>query len=742
MSDKKKKDELDKELQDSLIDIFKLYEKEDDEIRKAQVRLWKKYEEFWHGVQYLFWSARDETWRSPTDINWQEEFSDEEMEELGSFYDYVVNIFKGHGEAIIAALSAQLPSLRYQPDDADSSDDLLTAKTYDKIADLIQRHNKVKLLALKAFFYLYINGVVASYVYKDSDFKYGSYTIPEYASEEVESTKYTCPKCDAELDLPMEPPAKVDCPECGEEVKPKKENIKEEVPKLAGTKKLPKTRVIIDILGGLQFKVRATARSQEECKYFISYSDIDKELAIELYPDLEEDIISDGLDNYDRFARTEFTYPSDPEIEQKNLITIYKCWMRPICFNKEIDKKKREKLKELFPDGVRIEIVGKNKSFGRALEEDVDSRIRIGQAGLSTFIHSDAICTPIVPVQEMRNTIVNLGIETIEHGIPEKFADPRVLNFDEYAKFEATPGYYYKTLPAAPNKSIGDAFYESTPTRLSAEVPVFQKTLDEDAQFVLGSFPSVYGGPIKKDRSTLGEYKASEQIALRRLQIVWSLFVDWYKTTIDNAVRMYIETIVEDEHFVKEISPGNYVNVWIRQSEMNGKVGGCESDADASFPVSLAQKKALIMELMQLNNEYINTALYTPENSYEIQNILALNELRLPGEQQRLKQVLENKELYKSEPIEKGMSLEGESVFDSSVPIEPDIDDDAVHISTCRALLVSTEGIDMKKTNPKGYLNIFYHMKAHMANLAAKTMQMNETPSGIPPKTTQFGAEQ
>src|SRR6266404_7420676 len=104
---------LTKELEDSLRDIITSCEREDSETRKRMIKSWKKNEEFWHGMQHLFWSDRDQSWRSPSDVNFRDEFSDEELEELGSFYDYVVDIFKAHGESIIAALAAQIPALRF-----------------------------------------------------------------------------------------------------------------------------------------------------------------------------------------------------------------------------------------------------------------------------------------------------------------------------------------------------------------------------------------------------------------------------------------------------------------------------------------------------------------------------------------------------------------------------------------------------------------------------------------------------
>jgi len=723
-------EKLSKELQDSLIEILKIYEKEDDEAHKAQRKNWKKNEEFWHGVQYLFWSEKDENWKSPAEISWG---GDEGLEELGSYYDYVINIFRGHGEGIIAALTQQIPSLQFIPDDADDADDVLTAETYGRIADLIQRHNKAKLLALRSFFFLYINGIVASYIYKDSDFNYGSYQIPDFQTEP--QTVFMCPTCDYEYtedDLTdIEKPEKIEliCPSCGMDGKPKK--AEKEVPVEGPPKTLPKTRVKIDIFGALQIKVRITARNQDETPYLLLTNSVGKEQAIEAYDDKENEILADMENNSVDMPQTDYMWPN--ELPAKDRIKISKIWLRPSAYNLEKDKKKRTELKKHFPKGVRLEVLGKNKTFARAEEEELDSRWRVGQAGLSTYIYSDPICNPIVSIQEMRNTLANLTIETIEHGIPATFADPKVVNFDEYDKFENVPGYIYKTLPGRPNGRIGDAFYETGRAQLSKEVPGFVRQLDQDAQFALGSFPSVLGAPAQRDRATAREYEMSRTIALQRLQIAWHLFVDWYKSTLESATRLYTDVIVEDERFVQKDPQGKYINVWIRRSELSGNVGGCESEADSSFPESLSQKKAVLMDLIQLNNEFINMALYTPENAAQLQKVLALNDFKLPGQEQRFKQLMEIKDLVNSEPVSDGVP---------SILPDPDIDDDAVHIEACRAYLVDTTGIDCKQSNPMGYANVIFHMKAHQMNLMAKTAGMNQTPPGEPPKTTQVGVEQ
>ena len=726
----KSSDDLDQysdELKDALKDIVKSCEKEDDEIYKAMQRQWKKYEEFWHGVQYLFWSDTDEAWRSPLDFGWNDDDT-EATDELGSFSDKVIDIFRGHGEAIIAALASQIPALRYLPDDADDDDDVLAARTRNKIADLIQRHNKVKLLFFRALFFLAIQGLVASYRYKDSDFKYGTTQQPDIGEQEQEIPLFVCKECDHEFN-PQDVEGSPDtCPMCGsQDLKGKKG--KRTVPINLGMKTVPKSRVKIDLFGPLNFKVPYYARNQSECTYFILYGDLGKDVVKSEFPDLEEKIDGEHLETHTRFARSDFMTVVDPEIGAQNLVTVRRVWLRPAAFYRATkgQKKIREELLKKFPKGCRVTFIGKSHIFADLQPEEMDARWEIGQAGLSTYIHSDPILRPLVQIQEMRNDLVNLIIETIKHGIPFQLADPSVLDFDMYGKFEAVPGYVYKTKAARPGEAIGNAFYDSPRATLSREVAVFLQQLDKDAQFSIGSFPSVYGGPSEGKSRTFAEYAASRQMALQRLSIIWSFLVDWWTRTVSGAVDLYVESITEDERYTYEEN-NSYINVWIRRSELSGKIGGVEPEASETFPVSLAQKKDLIMKLMELNNDFVNQALYLPDNARVIQDVLALNEFKLPGEAQRIKQCIEINDL-KNEMLA------------AQVVVDPDIDDHAVHIATIKAWAVDQIGLDAKQTNPQWYAGVIMHLRQHEMMLQAKTMGSGPTPPGVPPPTTQAGAE-
>jgi hypothetical protein len=723
----------------ALKDILIFCEKEDQEIRKSRIKRWQKAEQFWQGFQHIFWSDKEESWIAPQagESAWRSAFSDTQLQELedelGSFYDFVIDIYKAHGESIVAALSAQIPALRFIPDDADDTNDVRTARCYSKIADVVSRHNKIKLKFFRALYYLFNCGIVASYHYKDADPKYGEYVIPKYGEEEVEISNYKCPDCESDRsESPDEP-----CPSCGSNEPPVEQKEKQSVPVQQGTTTLPKTRVIVDIYGPLFFKVNEYATSQKDIWYLLNWADFDKSL-------LQEDL---ALDDEQLFKDIEGTHIVDndrvgksysyEEVDTMSLTTRVRAWFRTSAFNKCPDKKVRDSLHKKFPKGVKYVCVGKEKVFISAEQEDFDDRWTIGQAGISTFIHSDPTGRPLVSIQEMRNQLVNLFMEHIEHGLPTSYADKEVLNFDIYGKYESLPGFKVPVKPR-PGKALADSFHTDQASQLPKEAGEFLAQLDKDAQFSVGDFPSVYGGPSTGNSRTYAEYAQSRQMALQRLNILWNFVVEWFCTTMWNMVRMYVDTVVEDQRFVTwDRKNEKYINTWIRQSELQGRVGSVEPEASETFPLTLAQKHDVIMHLVELNNPQIMQALFTdPSNLHVIQDVLALNEIKMPGEDQRIKQVIEIQKLSASQPI-KTMTpapLPGAppaTVLKSTVPIDPDVDDDDIHIKTLTDFLIDEQGLQMKEENPAGYMNCIAHLREHKENKA----KQGPPPIPVLPKT-------
>jgi DNA-directed RNA polymerase subunit M/transcription elongation factor TFIIS len=702
-------------LQDCLAEIIRQMEKEDDNVRKQQIRQWKKNDRFWHGIQYIFWSETQQDWIAPINTRWDDLTANRE-EADGPFYDYVVNIYKAHGESIIAALSAQVPAVRFPPDDANNEDDLQTAKTYDKVADLIQRHNQSKMIILQALLALWNQGLVFAYHAPKSDKTFGNLQIPEYDtaqecqncgwtdSDEQSQSSYAnsikngpntgeevhAQEIGSQSTQTDEAQAQGTCPQCGGPLMP--------IPVLTGFSDAPKTRVLIDIYNPLFVKVPYYARTQNECGYLGLSIDQPISLLKHLFDHIADKIEAESnlYDVYEKLGRAPSSY-SYAIIDNKNLRTLRRWWIRPYEFQRLGSEKESEikQLYKIFPDGAYVCFVG--DCYAESRNELLDKYWTIGKAGLSTYIHSDPMGQPLINEQEKVNVLDNLTLETIEQGISTVFADPEVLNFEDFSRHELRPGMFVPA-KAKTGKTLAEGFYEGPKATLSKEVPLYREQIDKDAQFLVGSFPSIYGGPGEGSSRTAAEYDMSRQMALQRLSITWTMFAHWWARLMEKCVRIYVENLIGDEHYVS-MNKNNYVNVWIRQSELSGKVGEVEAEAAETFPVTLGQKQSLLFKLMSMNSDLINAALFSVENRKIISEILSFPELTIPDEAQRIKQMRETQTMVeKLEPVQ----------------IEPLVDDNDVHIEVLRDYMASDYGADIKSNNPQAYQLLMDHLQMHM----------------------------
>lgn len=694
--------ENNEDLEDELVTILKSlvekFEQQDGWVRKQQVKSWKKNDEFWHGVQFIFWSETRQDWVSPIETTY---FEDEEGREQaeGPFYDYVVNFYRAHGESIIAALSAQLPGVRFPPDDADNENDIVTSKTFSKIADLIQRHNKAKVLFLGALGIAWNQGLICAYHAPKEDKAFGKLNIPTYKSG------YHCQNCDSTNE-------EEDCPTCGN--KTEKGTVQD------GTKEVPKSRVMVELYGPLHVKVPYYAREQQDFEYLELSKDQPTSLLKSLYPHIADKIDAEfeTIGQYERMARTPSSYSSFARVdENRDYGTLKRVWIRPWAFHalREDQEKQKEKLLKLFPDGCYVTLVG--KTYAESRNEDMDKYWTVTKVGVSQYIHSDPMGQPLIPMNEMSNVLVNLTLETIEQSIPDRFADSDTLDFETYSRHEARPGTTYP-VRKRPGERIADSFHEGRGATLSKEVPAFAAWLEKSMQFVVGSFPSIFGGPTQASSRTASEYNMSRQMAMQRLSIAWSFISFWWAEMIDKCVRLFVENMAEDEHFTSKVNE-NYQTVWIRQAELTGAVGEVEPESADTFPMSMPQKQSLFMQLLQLNNPFLNEAIFDSNNRVLTSDVLGFPEFEVPGVDQRIKQEREISYMMKNH---------------QPLPIEPEIDDDAIHISTLKHFMAGEQGWDLKMTDPEMYQILEMHLQMHSQDLTMKTqMQFENAPPGEAP---------
>lgn len=736
--------ELDDETKKNLKHIIDHFDDEDRAVRDRQIRTWRRLKLLWENIQHAYYSEVAHDWRIP-----EGEKGGEEGDQ--GYYDKPVNIYRAYLESIIAALSVTVPPIVCYPDDAENELDRITAEAGDKIAALIFKHNNMPLFWLHALFVFVTEGMTACYSYPKSSKEYGEYETKNYETVPVEEQQELCPICgqemvdesitddqrdqfmpgpeDAELNAAIDEGLKM-CANCAQMVMPHIQKHQSLVKRFIGVTKHPKTRICMEVYGGLFVKVPVWARNQSECNYLIYSYETHYANVLEQYPELKDKITKGGTnyDLYEQWGRTSPQYHGEHPI---NNVTVRNCWIRPCAFN-ILPEEEMKALKKKFPDGVKVVVV--NDFVADALNEALDDCWTLTYNPLSDYIHFDPLGLLLTSVQDITNDLISLVVQTVEHGIPQTFADPKVLNFKAYRDSEVIPGGIYPATPKS-GRPLGEGFYEVKTASLSPEVLPFAEKVQQIGQMVSGALPSLFGGQMSGSR-TASEYSMSRAQALQRLQSTWKMLLLWWKDVFGKVIPMYIKEMKDDEKQVKKDEFGNFINVFIRKSDLQGKIGSVELEANENLPITWNQQKDAIMELFNMNNEAITGTLMTPENIPYITRAIGLSDYIIPGEDDRNKEFEEIQLLTTSEPIEMPpdpMMMEQAMMAGMPPPppqrlpsIEPDydVDNHPLAADIDRRWLVGTAGRLCKMENPAGYENVLLHMKMHKDMDMQKQMEM------------------
>lgn len=702
----------------NILDCYNFYRDEEKDTRNLYIAFWKHLENMFDGIQRTFWDHGTQDWRR-VPLEGQSVDSVDPV-----LYDKIINIYRAHGESLIAALSIKLPNVVFYPDDADVIEDVETAKAYSKIKELVIKHNQGPLLAMKALYLLFNQGVVAAYIYNRAKKDYGTIRIPQYG-DPVNLRHYTatCPACSGTIgvvttkndEMPVQSEEEF-CPDCQTTVTPVIEMQEEQLPQITGYIDEPKSRTVIELFGPMYAHMPFYARSQEHMPYLQLKFEQHNTLLMSLYPNLREKIgIRSGsnIATSDRAARL---FNSLQYSDASTLTTTCCQWLRPWAFNC-LDKDEAAFMQEKFPEGCYSVIVNE-REVAETLPEKLDDCWEITRNPLSNYIHADPMGKGLAPIQEIITDINDLSLESFLHSIPETFANPKVLDFKSYEKSESKPGMVSPAVPEM-GKSLGDGFHTIKAATLSDEMDIYDKSMQGKAQFVSGAFPSIFGGPNTTGSKTAQEYSESRAMAMQRLNITFTMFKYFWANTCSKAVISYANGMLEDDKTVEisDKAAAGFVNIWIKQAELTGKVGRVEPDPDEELPTSSSQVRDLYLQLLQLNNPMINDAMLHPMNMQIAKRVIGIPDFYVPGKDQRDKQYAEFADLLKGFPV----------------AIDVDLDDHKLQAQVCESFLVSSTGLAIQKTNPTGYNAIKMHHMEHLMEMQMLTQEEGVTPSGVEP---------
>lgn len=712
--------DLDDKLVDALKSIVDQVEMEELVTQDKAVQEARRREFYWRGIQAVFWDEVAHKYDVIIPSN------EAEAEAIAK----IVNVYRADGESIAAAIASTVPSVRFYPDDADNPDDLLTAKSATRLSEKIAKDNAASMLMFQIMYTLWTEPFAAAHISYVEDPSFGYRVIPVYEKKQTTMSTKVCAQCGVQMGPPMvadaideepidDPLADMEmCPQCGgTQTELVEEQI--DIPALTGEVELPEGRAVIDVYGISHVRIPFYCRTQED----IGYVFLDVEQHYSLLRDIFKHIKDKILPGTVSTGMTQQAYRQPiGSSREAELATCRKVWLRPWMFEVLDDETYATELAELhsrFPNGILLIFV--NDVFAGAWAEGIDERWEFTKHPMSKYIHNVPLGDPGLPIQDMTNEATNLFLDLILHSVPPTFANPDVVNFNALKKTRELPGTYIKARPKIPGQNLDVHFYTPKPPSMSQYLPTFFTMLDARRQHVVGAFPSIYGGPMPSGSKTKGEYEMSRAQALQRLGIIWKMINVFWPSIMKKAVSLTRENMAADVKDVRKQGT-DFVNVWVRKTEMGGKVGRVESESSEEFPVAWSQIRGILIELLGLGIPQVNEAILHAENADFLKKVIGLTQLYIPGEDDRRYQLTVIQQLLQSPPMPDGMTT-----------IPPDqVADNDVCIQVTQAWLMSEQGQEMKELNPGGYMNVMSHLQMRMAQQQEEMLMAQLASQSVP----------
>lgn len=711
--------ETDEEIEKLLVNLLEKAEREDEDLRLRLLNIWKRNDCYFNNLQAIFFDVEAKDYRTVDNV----------LAQLSKEMDSdikIINIYRPLVESIVTALTVQPPNITYMPDDAESPEDLETCKAYDKITELVQRHTHAPIMLIKMFILLVNSGVVCGHNYYKNDPAYGVVRSPKTTvPKAVPVSDVRCPQCTQLIDsnLPsstIEQGSQITCPSCGFQGPPKIYARVEYEDEVTEWDETPKGRAGFELYGPEAVKMPLYSKDQAHLPYLVLRVEDNAAFFRTVFDDYTISPAGGDTQLYERWARIPVEYNGTIPT---NITTCRYVWFRP-WYYAELGETDAKKLIAKFPNGVKFAVIDKTV-VDSPESANLDDEWTITFDPRSKFIHAEPHGNAIIPIQDSKTDIFNLGLQSIEYGIPETFVHPKTVNLENYKKQAKAPGMMTRALPPAPDKALSDGFYQAKTATLSNEYTTFDKNLDSLSQFVSGAMPAIWGGAVKTGESTATETTNQKAMALQRLQLMWQMGSIFWCSLLFKCTKDFAQNMREDEKYTQKKN-GSYINVWINKTSLAGKVGSAEPELNGSLPQSWEQKKSFVMELIAMQNPEVGAILMHPNNAEMLKSSTGMYDIYIPGEHDRNKQYAEYYQLIMGVSPDNGMT--------PSVEIDIDVDDHNVHMQVLKNILVSEVGVALHEQNPDAYTNCIAHYRMHQMAVQAHTQSASGmTASGETP---------
>jgi len=673
-----------KDLQDAVKETCKYFIGLDKWVRRQEVIETRRQRFYWRNEQYIYWKT--DAVGFITAQGGQSISVDNEEIQIPRYTD-VYNIYTPYGESLLSTLIQNTPGLNWQPLNPANPNDITASKTAMKYQQKIENDNDVKDIQSDVARFFFTDGRTLLQVERTKD------GWEEITAHGVLETKV----------------------------------------------------------------VPITASSVTDLVSLTISDELDIYQAKEDYPDyadeIKENMATLGESAYERIARLGVLQGTKLLMQAgdafSHMVSRHKFYLRPSSYRK-IKKESRDEIKELFPDGIKITFCG--DAYCASENASMDERVSIGFPG-----PGDGMCRPsmgkrIMPLQDVFNDELNLWHEAHDYCVPTLFMYSETGDIDAVREQISEPGNIVPFSALPPGASSAEsAFYAAVLEGIPATLPqLIQFIQGPLSQFISGAFPALFGGDTG-DNDTAKGISIQRDQAMGRMGLPWGSLQRLFAGAYTNAVISVVKHASPEDNFSYSITGKNGAVTYEELSVEDLKEGSaiCKADTDASFPESTNAKRQTYQTMMAASerNPVLAQVMADPNNLEYGHDVMGLPDLVVPGAESRNKQLIEIAQLLQETPIPPSMPeiqqaalqdsqlLQGMAqweqnktgpdgqpipppippeLYHSSIPIDPDFDNNTVEYSTVADWLSGEERRkEEQKGNSQGIQNVRLHGLAH-----------------------------
>ena len=524
----------------------------------------------------------------------------------------------------------------------------------------------------------------------------------------------------------------------------------------------PRGQETIELAGKLEFKCPINAQYQSDFPWIQYSREYDYAFVKAMFPEHADEIkpgsAGAGENELDRIARInaclalEASYVTGDSIVRD--CTVQRTWMRPSWFMEIKDQEVREEFFEQFPEGCLCIYAGEAAVLAR--NENMDDHCTTVVAGPGSGMNRMSLMDKIKSLQKRLNKWVDLYDEYQIRCIAMRVVDVDMYDMQALNDQSATVGDFLGVKRQGTEQGarpLSDSiFVEPTPTHQPSLMAGIQMFMTDLPQLLSGALPSLFGSQSNNDANNQSSGVA---LGIQRDQALARLGTPWHniQLALCSVYRQAVQLAAQcrKEPIRTPGEPGEAVRIEL--SDLKGNVLVFPAD-DPDVPESWNQRQARYQGMIAeaATNPAIAAILANPVNAKMAHDAAGMEDFIVPQADSWEKQMGELAVLLKTGPVPNPQKIKAQMVLEqakqaalggapvdpqvgqqliqleqqipsmpdmvSTVPIDPQCDDNATEAACCLHIINTAEGRKLKNGNQQerdAYQNLRCHYLEHDA---------------------------